>query len=116
MAASASSSRLVPRLALGVVLLAALACGKKGAAPASETSVQTIEAAPDDIVPEGTTVGGADSTPGAPATPATPSAGPTPASQPSAKGSMIIGYDSAFGPMYELDSAGRAIPIKKRKP
>lgn len=99
---------------LGGLLLLTVACGKKAAAPEQESGTPTMQAAPDDIVPESASV--SDTTPGAPVTPSTaPSAGKAPsASTPT--GGAVIGYDSAFGPSYELDSAGRAIPIKKRKP
>lgn len=30
--------------------------------------------------------------------------------------SPYIGYDSAFGPTFELDSTGKAVPIKTKKP
>lgn len=108
--------RRVPPLALAVVLLTALACGKKGGEAASEASTSTIQAAPDDIVPERATVE-ADSTSGAPISPVAAPSQPTPSQRTATgQGSSIIGHDSAFGPMYELDSAGRAIPLKRRKP
>jgi hypothetical protein len=97
-----------------MALLGALACGKKADVPdsAGETATPTIQAAPDDIVPERAAV--SDTTPGVLAMPA-PSAGKTSAAS-ARPGGVIIGYDSAFGPSYELDSAGRPVPIKKRKP
>ena len=99
---------------LGGLLLLTVACGKKADLPEAGSGTPTMQAAPDDIVPESTSV--SDTTPGARVTPSTaPSAGKAPsASTPS--GGAVIGYDSAFGPSYALDSAGRAIPLKKRKP
>lgn len=99
---------------VALTALTTLACGKKGDAPAEGTGTPTIRGAADDIVPESAAV--SDTTPGVPVTPATPSGTgkSPPASAPA--GGAIIGYDSAFGPSYELDSAGRPIPIKKRKP
>jgi hypothetical protein len=80
--------------------------------PAGETDTPTIQAAPGDVVPDG--MPASDTTPGAPAAPAAGAAPSSPTS--AAKGGTVIGYDSAFGPSYALDSAGRPIPIKKRKP
>lgn len=101
-------------LALGGLLLLTLACGTKADAPEEGSGTPTMQAAPDDIVPESAAV--ADTTPGVPLAPTTaPSAG-TPSTVSAPKGGAIIGYDSAFGPSYELDSAGRPIPLKKRKP
>jgi hypothetical protein len=94
--------------------LTTLACGRKGDAPAEGTGTPTIQGAPDDIVPESAAV--SDTTPGVPVTPATPGSPGTSSTAPAPTGGAIIGYDSAFGPSYELDSAGRPIPIKKRKP
>ena len=105
------------RLAFGALFILSLACGTKSEVPppAGETDTPTIEAAPGDVVPDG--MPASDTTPGAPAAPAAPAAGAAPSSPTSAaKGGTVIGYDSAFGPSYALDSAGRPIPIKKRKP
>lgn len=101
-------------LALGGLILLTLACGKKADAPEGGSATPTMQAAPDDIVPESAAV--SDTTPGVPVAPAAvPSTG-KPSTVRAPKDGAIIGYDSAFGPSYELDSAGRAIPIKKRKP
>lgn len=103
---------------LGGLLLLTVACGKKADAPEEESGTPTMQAAPDDIVPESAAV--ADTMPGAPVAPSTaPSTAPSAGKAPSAStpsGGAFIGYDSAFGPSYALDSAGRAIPLKKRKP
>jgi hypothetical protein len=105
-------------LALGGLLLLTVACGKKADAPEVESGTPTMQAAPDDIVPESAAI--ADTMPGAPVAPSTaPSTAPSAGKAPSAStptGGAVIGYDSAFGPSYALDSAGRAIPLKKRKP
>lgn len=105
-------------LVLGGLLLLTVACGKKADAPEEESGTPTMQAAPDDIVPESAAV--ADTMPGAPIAPSTaPSTAPSAGKAPSAStpsGGAVIGYDSAFGPSYALDSAGRAIPLKKRKP
>ena len=105
-------------LVLGGLLLLTVACGKKADVPEEESGTPTMQAAPDDIVPESAAV--ADTMPGAPIAPSTapstaPSAGKAPSSS-TPSGGAVIGYDSAFGPSYELDSAGRPIPIRKRKP
>lgn len=107
-------------LASGGLILLSLACGKKANAPGtgSESGSTTIQSAPGDIVPESAAV--SDTTPGVPAAPSAPANAPaTTGKAPTAsapKAGTIIGYDSAFGPSYELDSAGRPIPLKKRKP
>lgn len=105
-------------LVLGGLLLLTVACGKKADAPEEESGTPTMQAAPDDIVPESAAV--ADTMLGAPVAPSTaPSTAPSAGKPPSAStpsGGAVIGYDSAFGPSYALDSAGRAIPLKKRKP
>ena len=102
------------RLAFGALFILSLACGTKSEVPppAGETDTPTIQAAPGDVVPDG--MPASDTTPGAPAAPATGAAPSAPTR--AAKGGTVIGYDSAFGPSYALDSAGRPIPIKKRKP
>lgn len=104
-------------MAAGLILLT-LACGKKADAPEEGSGTPTMQAAPDDIVPESVSV--SDTTPGAPVVPSTaPSTTPSAGKAPSAStptGGAVIGYDSAFGPSYALDSAGRPIPLKKRKP
>lgn len=99
------------RLAFGALFILSLACGTKSEVPppVGETDTPTIQAAPGDVVPDG--MPASDTTAGAPAAGAAPSS-PTSA----AKGGTVIGYDSAFGPSFALDSAGRPIPIKKRKP
>lgn len=101
-------------LAVGGLILLTLACGKKADAPAEGTGTPTIQGAPDDIVPESAAV--SDTTPGVSVTPATPAGSGKSPTASAPVGGAIIGYDSAFGPSYELDSAGRPIPIKKRKP
>ena len=104
------------RLASWAVLLLSLACGTKPDVPPAEgeTGTPTIQAAPGDIASERAAV--SDTTPGIPAAPLSATgAAPTPSAS-ATKGGSIIGYDSAFGPSYELDSTGRPIPLKKRKP
>lgn len=101
-------------LAVGGLLLFTVACGKKADAPKDGSATPTMQAAPDDLVPESAAV--SDTTPGAPVAPSTaPSVGKAPSASPPT-GGAVIGYDSAFGPSYEIDSAGRPIPLKKRKP
>ena len=56
-------------LALWGLLLLTVACGKKADAPEEESGTPTMQAAPDDIVPESAAV--ADTMPGAPVAPST---------------------------------------------
>ncbi|MEN9791179.1 MAG: hypothetical protein RLZZ63_837 [Gemmatimonadota bacterium] len=98
------------------LILFTIACGKKADAPdtAGETGMPAIESAPGDIIPESAAV--SDTTPGVPVAPTTAPTTGKPSAVNVPKGGAVIGYDSAFGPSYELDSAGRAIPMKRRKP
>ena len=111
--------RSLVRLAIGSACLLTLACDKKADMPSAEGegNSPTIQAAPGDIVPE--SAAASDTTPGIPVTPP-PAPGKTPTGKSptmgGSAGGTVIGYDSAFGPSYELDSAGRPIPFKKRKP
>ncbi len=111
--------RSLVRLAIGSACLFTLACGTKADIPPAEGEggSPTIQAAPGDIVAE--SAAASDTTPGIPATPP-PATGTTPTGKTPTvggpAGGTVIGYDSAFGPSYELDSAGRPIPLKKRKP
>ena len=107
--------RAVTRMALGVVLVL-VACRAKPMPP-REAEVPSI---PGDTqaqpvpVPAAPTVG-PEVPPGAPVGPVAPPAR-TPTGGAKTPPSPYIGYDSAFGPTFELDSTGKAVPIKTKKP
>ncbi|MEX2181487.1 MAG: hypothetical protein WD771_05555 [Gemmatimonadaceae bacterium] len=93
----------VPILALGAALAG---CERRPAVPpADDASADTISA--------GDSVGGVDSvrSGSAAVTGRTPPRVDTTAALPE-----IIGYDSAFGPLYEVDSTGKLVPIRPRRP
>jgi hypothetical protein len=71
-----------------------------------DTQAQPVPVAPPTMGPE------------TPARPGVPAATPGSAGAGAAKTppSPYIGYDSAFGPSFELDSTGKAVPIKTKKP
>lgn len=112
----------VTRAMVGVVLLVAACRGKT--APSTEGAVPSVPPVPGDTQAQPVAVPAPPPTIG----PSTPSRPGVPAPAPSAPGaagatkaptkapSPYIGYDSAFGPSFELDSTGKPVPIKTKKP
>jgi len=110
----------VTRRVVGMVLLLGGCRGQ--ASPADDASAReaAVPPVPGDTQAQPVAVPAPTPTigPETPARPGVPAATPGSAGAGATKTppSPYIGYDSAFGPSFELDSTGKPVPIKTKKP
>lgn len=101
---------------LAMVVLVTGACGK-GSSGHGGAADSTATLAP---VPAGAPVDSAGALPGtvsdSSAVRSTPAMSAGPVRAPRTSTDSIIGYDSAFGPRFTVDSTGKIVPIVKKKP
>lgn len=101
---------------LAMAVLVTAACGKGS----SEQGSAADSTASPSLMPGGPSADSVGAVPGL--TPDSSSRRPTvgmsagPVKEPRKSTDSIIGYDSAFGPSFTVDSTGRIVPIVKKKP